>query len=337
MKKVSKIAFLLISLAFLHLQTYGQNLPVVCGGSQVRYGVTGLPGSNFDWVIEGGIINVNYNDSVDVTWNNIQGIHELTVTEYTVTNCVGAPEADLVMVSVPSNPDLGDSMKTCKGQSVSIGTNVSYNQPSYQWNTGATSKSIIVSNQGWYKLQVTDSAGCTVKDSLYLAVNALPVIPLGKDTTLCGTVTSIALNAESPGGLFYLWSNNQNSPVIDVDQPATYWVKVTNEYGCEKADTIIVNECTVATNIRVPNAFTPNGDNSNDTWVIQDLDNYPKASVEVYDRWGRIVFQAKNGFPSGGWDGTCRGKNLPMDSYFYFIKLNDGSTTSLKGSVTIIR
>jgi gliding motility-associated-like protein len=314
----------------------GQTLPVVCGGSKVRYGVSGLPDSNFDWVIEGGTINVNYNDSIDVTWNNIQGIHQLSVTEYTVTNCTGAPVTELVMVSVPPSPNLGDSMKICKGQTVSIGTTVKYNHPSYLWNTNATSSSITASNQEWYYLQVTDSAGCTVHDSIYLAVNALPVIPLAKDTTLCGKITSIALNAETPGGLYYLWSNNQNSPTIDVDVANTYWVKVTNENGCEKSDTIVVKQCTVANNIFVPNAFTP-GDNNNSTWVIQDLEKYPNASVDVYDRWGRIVYQAKEGYPSTGWDGSCRGRNLPMDSYFYIIKINDGSTTSLKGSVTIIR
>ncbi len=336
MKKVLKIAFLLISLAFLHLQTNGQTLPVVCGGSKVRYGVTGLPDSNFDWVIEGGTINNNYNDSVDVTWNNIQGIHELTVTEYTATNCVGAPVTDLVLLSVPPNPGLGDSSVICQGQTTTIGTTVTYNQPTYQWNTGSTSNSITVSTQGWYKLQVTDSAGCSVKDSTFLAVNALPVVPLTKDTILCGSVTSIELNAGSDG-LYYLWSNNQNSPIIDVTIPDIYWVQVTGNDGCVKSDTVIVKECTVANNIKVPNAFTPNNDGENDTWEIKDLDNYPNASVEIYDRWGRMVYQAKNGYPSTGWDGTSRGRNLPMDSYFYFIKLNDGSTTSLKGSVTIIR
>ncbi len=335
MKKVFKLAFLLISLTLPFFKATGQNLPVACGGSKVRYGVTGLPGSTFNWVIDGGTINNNYNDSIDVTWNNIQGLHEITVTEYTVNNCIAAPVNNLVLVNIPQDPNLGDPLNICQGQTVNIGTSVNYNQPSFIWNTGSTVSSIKVSNQGWYELQVTDSAGCVIKDSVYLTVNALPNIPLSKDTTLCG-VTSITLNA-GQGDNYYLWSTGKNSQEIDVTDPATYWVKVTSTNGCEKTDTIIVNECTVTASIKIPNAFTPNNNGPNDYWEIKDLNNYPNASVEIYDRWGRMVYQANNGYPSPGWDGTCRGKNLPMDSYFYFIKLNDGSTSNFKGSVTIIR
>ncbi len=408
MKKFFKLAFLLSSLTITFLHATGQTLPVACGGSMVRYGVTGLPGSTYNWVIDGGTITNNYNDSIDVTWNYNQGLHEITVTEYTVTNCVAAPVSDLVLVKLPQNPNLPDSVEICKGQSINIGTSVvyntpeflwntgattnsisaskpgwyilqvtdsadcvisdstlltyksipspdlgsqygvcqgqtttiattvTYNQPSYIWNTGATSSSIKVGNQGWYLLQVTDSSGCVTKDSAYLTVYALPIIPLAKDTMLCGGITSITLNAGS-GDNSYLWSTNQNSEEIEVKDPATYWVKVTNINGCVKTDSIVVKECTAAITIKIPNAFTPNGDGENDTWEIQELINYPNASVEIYDRWGRLVYQAKNGYPSPGWDGTSHGRNLPMDSYFYFIKLNDGTSSSYKGSVTIIR
>jgi len=336
MKKVYKIAFLLISLTIPFFMANGQNLPVACGGSKVRYGVTGLPGSNFKWNIDGGIINNIYNDSIDVTWNNIQGIHELTVTEYTVTNCVANPDTVLVLVNIMPNPNLGGPLNVCQGQSINIGTSVSYDKPSFLWNTGSTSSSISASTQGWYEILVTDSAGCFTRDSAYLSVNALPIIPLSKDTTIIGTIGSLTLNAGS-GDLNYLWNNGQNSQEIDIISPGTYWVSVTSIDGCSKTDTIIVKESAVTLTIKIPNAFTPNNDGENDNWDIQELNNYPNASVEVYDRWGRMVFQAKNGYPSPGWDGTSRGKNLPMDSYFYNIKLNDGSTTKFKGSVTIIR
>jgi gliding motility-associated-like protein len=407
MKKVYKIAFLLISLTIPFLMANGQTLPAACGGSKVRYGVTGLPGSNYNWVIDGGIINNNYNDSVDVTWNNIQGLHELTVTEYTVTNCVANPVSELVMINIPPNPNLGDTVKVCQGQStnigttvyynqpsflwnndstsssisvsvpgwyvlqvtdsggcvitdsvnlalnpipdpnlggpyyvcqgqsINIGTSVSYDKPSFLWNTGSTSGSISVSNQGWYELLVTDSAGCFTMDSAYLTVNALPNIPLSKDTTIPAS-TSLTLNAGS-GNNYYLWNTGQNSQEININNPGTYWVTVTDIAGCVKTDTIIVKEGIATINIRIPNAFTPDNSVENKNWDIVALNNYPNASVEVYDRWGRMVFQAKNGYPSPGWDGTCRGKNLPMDSYFYNIKLNDGTTSSYKGSVTIIR
>jgi gliding motility-associated-like protein len=86
----------------------------------------------------------------------------------------------------------------------------------------------------------------------------------------------------------------------------------------------------------IPNAFTPNGDGDNDTWRVRYIEGRSNITVEIFDRWGRRVFYSKTGLPSGGWDGTFNGRNLPMDSYYYIINMNDGSEPMI-GTVTIIR
>jgi gliding motility-associated-like protein len=110
--------------------------------------------------------------------------------------------------------------------------------------------------------------------------------------------------------------------------------------GCFGSDTIYIDRC-IEYSLVVPGAFTPNGDGFNDTWNILDnfgneLEvNFPKATVEVFDRWGQLVFRSAPGYDKP-WDGTFRGRPLPMDSYHFVIQLKDGSK-DIVGNVTIIR
>jgi gliding motility-associated-like protein len=96
----------------------------------------------------------------------------------------------------------------------------------------------------------------------------------------------------------------------------------------------------------IPTAFSPNGDGENEVWIIgreesvgapaaEIISLYPDATVEIFDRWGRMVFRSDNGY-SQPWDGTFNGKPLPMDSYHYVINLNNGTRT-ITGNVTIVK
>ncbi len=85
--------------------------------------------------------------------------------------------------------------------------------------------------------------------------------------------------------------------------------------------------------ITIPNAFTPNGDGINDTWIIDNIEMFPQATINVFNRWGQKVFEARGN--SEPWDGTYDGKFLPTGSYVYVIDLQNG-TKEYKGTVTII-
>jgi gliding motility-associated-like protein len=87
----------------------------------------------------------------------------------------------------------------------------------------------------------------------------------------------------------------------------------------------------------MPTAFTPNGDGKNDVWNIPELQIFPLAVVEIYDRWGSLVFRSESGY-SKPWDGTWGGKEMPMDSYYYVITFNSpGGLEPMSGTVTLIK
>ena len=82
------------------------------------------------------------------------------------------------------------------------------------------------------------------------------------------------------------------------------------------------------------NLFSPNGDGVNDTLILVGHQNYPSSRLEVFDRYGNLVFEA-DGYNST-WDGTGTNGNLPRGTYFYLLNLGDGSEV-IKGWIQIIR
>jgi gliding motility-associated-like protein len=89
--------------------------------------------------------------------------------------------------------------------------------------------------------------------------------------------------------------------------------------------------------ISIPEAFTPDGDNTNDNFVIPGIENYPKNKLTIYNRWGNEVFYAE-GY-NNTWDGTAnRGivlgdSKLPTATYYYILDLNGDGKTIYKGYV----
>jgi gliding motility-associated-like protein len=85
----------------------------------------------------------------------------------------------------------------------------------------------------------------------------------------------------------------------------------------------------------IPTGFSPNGDGVNDTYVIRGLENLGKTSMEVYDRWGKRIYQ--NGAYDNSWDGSARsGRILPTDTYFFIITIEETGAV-IKSSMELKR
>jgi gliding motility-associated-like protein len=88
-----------------------------------------------------------------------------------------------------------------------------------------------------------------------------------------------------------------------------------------------------AKSLSISNAFSPNGDNINDRWIINGLREF-NCVVEVYNRLGQRVFRSV-GYQQP-WDGTISGKPLPVGTYYYVIDLRNGDEP-LSGNITILK
>jgi gliding motility-associated-like protein len=323
--------FLLSLIIILPEWVFSQNLPSVCANGIVRYGVTGLPGSVFTWDVTGGSIIQNYNDSVDIQWDNNAGIHSLSYREVSAYGCQSPVGTGYVMVIKPFT-DLGSDQFFCDGKSVNLDAGNGFVQ--YQWNDGSNARTLTASTAGIYWVDVTDNNGCTVRDSVTVGLNSSPIVNLGADVMVCAPNTA-EIDAGNFGA-FFEWSNGSNTQsIIAHEGDGTLWVNVTSSNGCIGSDTIKILICDAGNKLDIPNAFTPNDDGDNDIWRIGKSQDYPHMTIKVYDRWGRLVYSSESGY-SKPWDGSSKGKPLPMDTYYYIVDFGDGSGTSV-GSVAIIR
>ncbi len=88
--------------------------------------------------------------------------------------------------------------------------------------------------------------------------------------------------------------------------------------------------------ILIPNAFSPNNDGTNDEFKVTGNDVL-SLNLKLFDRWGNSIFETNN--PQIGWDGTQKGKNLPVGTYTYYavITTTTNETITKKGFVILVR
>lgn len=129
----------------------------------------------------------------------------------------------------------------------------------------------------------------------------------------------------------YLDSTNVAYPITSPLNDITYKLTLTGKGNCAVSDTVFVK---LLLSPMVPNAFSPNGDGINDTWIIKYLDSYPNCEVKVFDRGGHLIFHSVN--YDKPWDGTFNGKPLPIGTYYYIINPKNGRAI-ISGSVTILK
>jgi gliding motility-associated-like protein len=169
-------------------------------------------------------------------------------------------------------------------------------------------------------------------------VYPLPIVNAGPDSYLLeGNFLTLPATA-SGNNLSYVWSpptalskptllTPQASPVDDI----TYTLTATSGEGCKASDDITIK---VLKTLHIPNAFSPNGDGIHDRWEIKYLNTYPGATVEVYNRYGQLVYRSAGYAQS--WDGLFNGNPLPVGTYYYIINPKNGRS-QMSGYVDIIR
>ena len=190
------------------------------------------------------------------------------------------------------------------------------------------------------RLYVTNNFGCN-SDTLTktFPVYAYPTVDAGPDRFVLEN-GSVRLEPITSGNdLQFLWTPNQymvdnrleHPTVVNPHTDMTYKLTVTARGGCARSDEMFVK---LLKGPRIPNTFTPNNDGINDKWEIQYLNTYPKNRVQVFTKAGQLVFESY-GYTSP-WDGTYKGKPLPMDTYYYIIEPNNGRDP-ITGYVTIVK
>ena len=164
-------------------------------------------------------------------------------------------------------------------------------------------------------------------------LNAGPdqTISLGASVVL-GGFTTVPDYTWSPS--FLVSNPTELNPIAEPTETTTFTITATDGTCTQVAHTTVF----VLSEVIIPNTFSPNNDDNNDTWVVKGLDNFPSADVIIYDRWGQVVFQSTGYSESKAWNGTSlKGKALTEGVFYYVLNLNDSDKQVFKGSITLIR
>jgi gliding motility-associated-like protein len=181
---------------------------------------------------------------------------------------------------------------------------------------------------------------CSLNDSAAsnaLVITPTPSINAGVDVTIF-TGDSIQLEAIGTIPGVYSWTpagllNDANiyNPYASPNSTTEFTVTLTTADGCRAEDELVI---IVKEGAGLYSSFTPNGDGINDVWIIENLEEYPTCTVEIFNRWGNQVFSSV-GY-AVPWDGTYKGEALPFGVYYYIIQLHDDAEP-LQGTVTILK
>jgi gliding motility-associated-like protein len=191
------------------------------------------------------------------------------------------------------------------------------------------------------RLAVINDKGC-ISDTFTRQVEVFPnpVIWMGNKTLTVMEHTSITLSPVWVYGnnLQFNWTPvsflGSTSTFTTVSTPLddiTYRLTVTGIGNCAVSDTVRV--ILLKTPV-IPNAFSPNGDGIHDVWDIKYLERYPGATVDIFNRFGQVVYRS-SGY-SRPWDGKLNGKVLPIGTYYYIVNPKNGRPL-MSGAITIIK
>jgi gliding motility-associated-like protein len=193
-----------------------------------------------------------------------------------------------------------------------------------------------------YSVNVTTSGGCQLTASQQVDTLASPIITVkaSPDHITVGETSQLTASGVQaynwhPGT--YLSDSTIANPVSTPTETIVYTVKGKGDNGCFGTTTLTVTVKgeDIVNLLKPSNFFSPNGDQVNNQWTIDNITNYPQCHVSIYDDKGVKVFDAKPYLNS--WDGTYHGKPLPDGVYYYIIRCDGEESHPRTGSITILR
>lgn len=307
--------------------------------------------------------------------NGLKKNDKVTCEMTSMAPCVTTPTVtsniitiDDVPVEHPSVTIAPDNPKPCAGSEILFTATPTHagNAPSFTWFVNGVQVAGTSATYLAVQLKEGDKVSCSVLSSAqacqlattgssedYTVTFTAPVTPeisISASTTTADQGKPITFTASAKnGGLNpeYQWQVNDvdaytgsatftTSSLKDGDKVSCMLI---SDAECTTANTALSDKITVhiimPVTLFTPNAFTPNGDGVNDTWLIAGIALHPAAKVNVYNRYGQQVFHSTGYTKAWGGDNKGNGSPCAAGVYYYMIMLENNKT--LSGAVTILR
>ena len=289
----------------------------------------------------------------------------------TVTDSRGQTDTASVLIVVANPPkavtDKNVFVKTPNTSILLSGNKSTGTGLTYFWQSkegiirnGETTPTADVTGLGMYYLKVTDSYGCISVDSVNVGLYTQAIKDTSNTTMNFAVDINVLINdipkkKLDPSTLRIVTPPQNGMATVVGDSLVSY---LPNQYfvgsdafiysicdyfeHCDQATVLVlVNDAAFF----IPEAFSPNGDGINDKFEIKGIAKYKNIEIEIFNRWGNIVYQSNNygvgQGKSGFWDGNAQSGlrigsgPVPSGTYFYVIRLD--AKEKLSGSIYLDR
>lgn len=246
-------------------------------------------------------------------------------TSYTVIYTVG-PCSDTSSAVVTVNPsptiNAGADITLCEGESATL---IATGGTSYVWDNGVTNGIAFTPSLGTmnYTVTTTNATGCSASDVVTVTVLAPPSANASFTPTSGIAPLTVDFTNLSSGGTSYSWNfgnglsqtTASTTSVFTNYEAGNYVITLIATNGsCQSIWTgtieVFAGEPAV---IKVPNVFTPNGDLTNDEFLINS-ENLVSLEGTIFNRWGNVMYTFDT--IDFSWDGTSNGNEAIDGTYF---------------------
>lgn len=301
--------------------------------------LTGSGGSQYRWQGPGGFSAQGANISL------LASLPSAGTYWLEVASPQGCLDTTTIQINILAAPiaNAGTDARWCENSTAQLqgsgGTQYQWKPAALLSNPNIANPSFQVRDTVIFELMVTNVWGCTDQDSVTIFPIYTPQVHAGPDLLLIAGQSEV-LQGEILGDfasfswtpLAFLSNAGSLNPIASPPTDQVYILNVQANQNCGAvSDTVLVR---VLQELKIPNAFSPNGDGMYDLWRVDGLSSYPNARVQVYNRFGQLVFEQRGGILQ--WDGKRNGQSLPVGTYYYIIDTSS-SRGRLQGSLTIIK
>ena len=280
----------------------------------------------------------NNSSSSDTLEHLAAGLYELTLTD--LNNCLDTSLSVTIIepsiLEINTNSVVKPTCYDLANGSLDIGIIGGNPNYTYLWSNGETSSQLNELKAGTYHVTITDASNCKINTSFLLSQPSAISIT---DTVWVENYLGF-IDITTAGGTpkyTYSWSNGETSEDIENLGTGNYVLEITDENNCVYSQTYQIE-----IPLLIPTVITPNNDGKNDTWKMSGISEYPLINIEIFNRWGDLIFSYEgsgldySSSINNQWGGSWNGRPLPFGTYVFILNLNN-NVEPYNGVITIVR